>query len=84
MKLNVIALALAASAFAFTAQAQDVVVKEKVAPGVVVKERVGTPKVVVKERATVGVRSSDCTTKTVKRTNEVTDRTKVVKRTRCD
>ena len=32
MKLNVIALALVASAFAFTAQAQTVIVKEKTAP----------------------------------------------------
>ena len=32
MKLNVIALALVASAFAFTAQAQTVIVKEKSAP----------------------------------------------------
>ena len=82
MKLNVIGIALAVSAFALTAQAQEVIIKEKVAPGVVVKERIGTPSVTV--RTTTGVASHDCTTKTVKRTNEVTDRTKVVSKTRCD
>ena len=43
MKLSVIALALAASTFAFSAQAQTVVVKEGVTnPGVTVRTTTGT------------------------------------------
>jgi hypothetical protein len=84
MKLNVFTAALAVAAFgaaAANAQADELVIKEKAAPGVVVKEKVTTP--VVRERITTGT-STDCTTKTVRRTNETTDRTHVTKTTRCD
>jgi hypothetical protein len=84
-------MALAATAFgAIAAQADDLVVKEHVAPGVVVKEKVGTPRSnvvirehrpVVHERITTG--SSDCSSKTISKTNENTDRTKVKTTTHC-
>ena len=71
MKLNLIALVIAAAAFGVvSAQAQDVVVKEKVAPGVTVKQRYTTGTTVrhcVNKRVTeinaAGVR----VTKTVRR-----------------
>jgi len=85
MKLNLIALALAATAFgAIAAHADEVVIKER-APGVVVKEQLGTPNVVVRERATVGYRDRhDCATKSVTRTNGVTDNTTTKTVKRCD
>jgi len=91
MKLNLIAMTLAVTAFGvIAAQADELVVKEKVAPHVVVKEKIGAPRSdvvirerrpVVHERITTGV--SDCSTKTVSKTNENTDRTKVRTTTRC-
>jgi hypothetical protein len=95
MKLNLIAMALAATAFgAIVAQADELVIKEKTGSnGVVIKERVGAPraKVVIKERepslvvrkrVTTGV-STNCSTRTVAKTNENTDRTKIKTTTRC-
>ena len=82
MKFNVIALAVAATVLgAATAQADSLVVKEHVAPGVVVKEHVGTPSVRVRE--TTGFRHRDCSTKTV-RTKEWDGDTKTVKTRKCD
>ena len=83
MKLNLIAMALGATAFAVVSAQAQVVIKENVTtPSVVIKEKVAEPKVVIKERSTVGL--GDCTTKTVKKTNEWNDRTKTVSKTRCD
>jgi hypothetical protein len=89
MKLNVLALALAATlAGSLTASAQTtvieekrdpaVVVKEKPAADVVVKERVGEPKVIKKE--TVG--ASDCSSKTIHK--EGLGESKTVTKTNCD
>ena len=82
MKLNLIAMAFAATAFAVVSAQAQVVIQENVTPNVVIKEKVAEPKVVIKERSTVGL--GDCTTKTVKKTNEWNDRTKTVSKTKCD
>ncbi len=86
MKLNVFTLILAASAFgAVAANADELVIKERVAPGVTIQERVGSPSVIVRERETTGWRDrDDCTTKTVRKTDADHDSTKVVKTTKCD
>jgi hypothetical protein len=83
MKVSIIAFAVAASVLgAAGAQADSLVVKERVAPGVVVKERIGTPGVTVRE--TTGYRHRrDCTTRTV-RTKEWDGDTKTVKTRKCD
>jgi hypothetical protein len=83
MKLNVIALALAAGiAGVGFAHADSVTVKSGTNGGVVIKER-DNPDVVVRKRTTVGA-GHDCVTKKTSRTNAVTDR-KVTKTTkRCD
>lgn len=89
MKLNVLALALAATlAGSLTAAAQTtvieekhdpaIVVKEKPAADVVVKERIGEKKVIKKE--TVGV--SDCSSKTVHK--EGLGESKTITKTNCD
>jgi len=53
MKLNVLALALAATAFgSLTANAQTTIIEHRAAPPVVVEERVAPPPVVVEQPAT--------------------------------
>ncbi len=82
MKLNVISLALAAAVLGSSAAYAETLVVRTGPNGVVIKEQ-ANPTVVVRKRVTVGSASSDCTTRTVKRTNEVTDRTVVKSTTRC-
>jgi hypothetical protein len=90
MKLNVLALALAATlAGSLSASAQTTVIEEKRDPAVViekdrpaadvtVKERVGEKKVIKKE--TVG--SGDCASKTVHK--EGLGESKTITKTNCD
>jgi hypothetical protein len=84
MKLNVLTLVLAATAFgAVTAYADDAVIireQEKPSVGVVVKEP--TPSVTVRERETTGAR--DCSTRSVTRTDADHDASKTVTTKRCD
>ena len=69
MKLNVIALALAASAFACSAQAQTVVVKER-APGVTVTTRTAAVSHCTNRKVTtVNPATGTKVTKTVRRCN---------------
>lgn len=91
MKLNVLALALAATlAGSLTASAQTTVIEEKRDPAVVIekdrpaadvtiKEHVGEKKVIKKE--TVG--SGDCASKTVHKEGLLGD-SKTVTKTNCD
>jgi hypothetical protein len=88
MKLNVLTIALALTAFgAMSANAEELIIKER-APGVVIKEEVPVPSVTIRERETTGFRREDCTTKTVTKTVTKTDAdrdaSKTVKKTTCD
>ena len=89
MKLNVVTIALAASAFgALSANAQTTVIEERRAPGVVIEERRAPsvtiehrdPSVRIEKRETFG--SGDCSTKTVRK--EGIDGSTTVKKTNCD
>jgi hypothetical protein len=73
---------LFAVASAMSAQADELVIKEK-APGVTIKERAATPNVVVKDRVTTGV-ADDCKTKSVTKTDGDGDASKTVTKTKCD
>jgi hypothetical protein len=85
MRLNVIALAIAAAALGtLAANADEVVVKERTGPnGVVIKEHVGAPDVVVKKKS-VTTGSSDCVSRSTTRTNPVTDNKTTRTVRRCD
>jgi cytoskeletal protein RodZ len=85
MKLNLLAAALAVTAFSTIASAQTTVIEER-NPSVVVKEKPATSvtiekPAVVKKRVTTGS-SVDCDTKTVHKEGLTGSAT--VKKTRCD
>ncbi len=90
MKLNVLAIALAATAFgALAANAQTTVIEERASPSVTIeKERPATsvtiekrdPAVRIEKRETTG--SGDCSTKTIHK--EGLEGSKTIKKTNCD
>jgi hypothetical protein len=84
MKLNVLTLVLAVTAFsAVAATAEETtVIKEREAPGVGVVVKEPTPSVTVRERETTG--SRDCSTRSVTRTDADHDASKTVTTKRCD
>jgi hypothetical protein len=92
MKLNVFALALAATAFGVLgASAQTTVIEEKRDPAVVIEHDKPDTAVTVKERALLGEKktitrettgSGDCSSKTVHK--EVLEGSKTVTKTNCD
>lgn len=89
MKLNILAVALAASAFATLAHAQTTIIQERSPSVVIEKDRPAAsvtiekrdPAVTVEKRVTTGS-SADCDTKTVHKEDATGSTT--VKKTRCD
>jgi hypothetical protein len=82
MKLNVIALAVAAAINSVGFAHADSVTVRTGPNGIVIKER-DNPDVVVRKRVTVGA-GHDCVTRKVTRDNEVTDRKVTTTTRRCD
>ena len=80
MRLNILALALAASAFTFAANAETAVIEEHRDPAVVVEHR--DPAVVIKHKKIETTGSGDCVTRTVHK--EGLAGSKTVKKTKCD